>query len=92
MAPTIEEALTQATAYRTYSNAGYESNRFYDATLVDYDIELPELITEKNYNRKSQGRSVTVRVNPSKMQLLKQKQKLNKVLTDDVLGLTGKLP
>ncbi len=57
---------------------------------MDYDIELPVVITEKN-NRKA-TKSVRVRVNPSKMKLLEQKQGLNKILVDDVLGLTGKLP
>ncbi|MRI32355.1 hypothetical protein EOPP23_05080 [Endozoicomonas sp. OPT23] len=74
----------------SYSNAQYESSEFYDTQLADYDIEMPVIITERNHRKATQ--SVRVRVNPSKMKLLKQKQALNKVMINDVLGLTGKLP
>jgi hypothetical protein len=69
---------------REHSKQGYSEP--YDPNLEEYVVEMPVAITD------SESGPVRVRVNPGKMKILKQKQKLDRLLIDDVLRMTGKLP
>ncbi|MGI9282576.1 MAG: hypothetical protein ACR2PX_23520 [Endozoicomonas sp.] len=59
---------------------------FIDPSHEEYTVTMPAAVTG------SQPKSFKVRVSPGKMEMLKQKQRLDKILIDDVLRMTGKLP
>ncbi|WP_257281859.1 MULTISPECIES: hypothetical protein [unclassified Endozoicomonas] len=59
---------------------------FMDPTHEEYTVTMPAAISD------DEPESFTVRVSPGKMEMLKQKQKLDKMLIDDVLRMTGELP
>ncbi|WOG29519.1 hypothetical protein [Endozoicomonas sp. 8E] len=57
-----------------------------DPTYEEYTVTMPAAITD------GEPESYKVWVSPGKMEMLKQKQKLDKMLIDDVLRMTGELP
>ncbi|WP_252179117.1 hypothetical protein [Endozoicomonas sp. 4G] len=59
---------------------------FMDPTHEEYTVTMPAAISD------DEPESFKVWVSPGKMEMLKQKQKLDKMLIDDVLRMTGSLP
>ncbi|WP_152558759.1 hypothetical protein [Endozoicomonas numazuensis] len=86
MASYCEDLLKHQPAGQRFDDMPHSVPDFVDPSHEEYTVTIPPVITG------GQPKNVKVRVSPGKMELLKQKQRLDKILIDDVLRMTGKLP
>lgn len=88
--PSLSSPFSSVVRDYVHANGGWDRTASDDTPdnddLVDYVVDMPGFVTG------GEPKSIKVKAKRSKMDLIKQKQALDKMLIDDVLGMTGRLP